>query len=104
MKNKQQSLITKLRAIRDKISLEIKDMNKEEIKNYFKRKKSLFPESKWKNASSKLSQYFYICNSDIHLQVKTQNRESNRAPETTNATIKSTNYPLNNFSMTGAKC
>jgi hypothetical protein len=53
MKNKQQSLITKLRAIRDKISLEIKDMNKEEIKNYFKRKKSMFPESKWKNASLK---------------------------------------------------
>ena len=47
------SLMSQLRAIRDKISLEIKDMNKEEIKNYFKRKKSLFPESKWKNASLK---------------------------------------------------
>ena len=47
------SLMSQLRVIRDKISLEIKDMNKEEIKNYFKRKKSLFPESKWKNASFK---------------------------------------------------
>ena len=47
------SLMSQLRAIRDKISLEIKDMNKEEIKNYFKRTKSLFPESKWKNASLK---------------------------------------------------
>lgn len=47
------SMISQLRAIRDKISLEIKDMNKNEMKNYFKRKKSLFPESKWKEASAK---------------------------------------------------
>jgi hypothetical protein len=47
------SMISQLRAIRDKISLEIKDMNKTEMKNYFKRKKSLFPESKWKEASTK---------------------------------------------------
>jgi hypothetical protein len=53
MKNKKDSLIKQLRAIRDKISLEIKDMNKNEMKNYFKRKKSLFPESKWKEASAK---------------------------------------------------
>jgi hypothetical protein len=53
MKNKKDSLIEQLRAIRDKISLEIKDMNKNEMKNYFKRKKSLFPESKWKEASAK---------------------------------------------------
>ena len=53
MKNKKDSLIEQLRAIRDKISLEIKDMNKNEMKNYFKRKKSLFPENKWKEASLK---------------------------------------------------
>ena len=47
------SMISQLRAIRDKISLEIKDMNKNEMKNYFKRKKSLFPESKWKEAYAK---------------------------------------------------
>ena len=47
------SMISQLRAIRDKISLEIKDMNKNEMKNYFKRKKSLFPENKWKEASAK---------------------------------------------------
>jgi hypothetical protein len=46
-------MISQLRAIRDRISLEIKDMNKNEMKNYFKRKKSLFPESKWKEASAK---------------------------------------------------
>ena len=51
MKNKQYSLIKKLRAIRDKISLEIKDMNKEEIKNYFKRKKTFFPKNKWEKGS-----------------------------------------------------
>jgi hypothetical protein len=53
MKNKKDSLIKQLRAIRDKISLEIKDMNKNEMKNYFKRKKSLFLESKWKETSAK---------------------------------------------------
>ena len=53
MKNKKDSLIKQLRAIRYKISLEIKDMNKNEMKNYFKRKKSLFPECKWKEASAK---------------------------------------------------
>jgi hypothetical protein len=51
MKKSQPSLIKKLRAIRNKISLEIKDMNKEEIKNYFKRKNSFFPKNKWEKGS-----------------------------------------------------
>jgi hypothetical protein len=33
------SMIAQLRAIRDKISLEIKDMNKEQMKAYFKKRK-----------------------------------------------------------------
>jgi hypothetical protein len=53
MNHKKKSLVKQLRIIRDKISLEIKDMNKNEMKNYFKRKKSLFPENKWKEASVK---------------------------------------------------
>ena len=34
------SMIAQLRAIRDKISLEIKDMNKEQMKAYFIKKKA----------------------------------------------------------------
>jgi hypothetical protein len=40
--NENKSMIAQLRAIRDKISLEIMDLNKDQIKAYFKRKKSLF--------------------------------------------------------------
>ena len=40
------SMIAQLRAIRDKISLEIKDFNKEQMKAYFNNKKSLLP---WKD-------------------------------------------------------
>lgn len=36
------SMVDQLRAIRDKISLEIMHMNKTELKTYFKAKKSLF--------------------------------------------------------------
>jgi sialic acid synthase SpsE len=36
------SMVAQLRAIRDKISLEIMNMNKTELKTYFKAKKSLF--------------------------------------------------------------
>lgn len=36
------SMVDQLRAIRDKISLEIMNMNKTELKIYFKAKKSLF--------------------------------------------------------------
>jgi len=38
------SMIAQLRAIRDKISLEIKDLDKKQLKTYFNDKKSLSPE------------------------------------------------------------
>jgi len=38
------SMIAQLRAITDKISLEIKDLDKKQIKAYFNNKKSLSPE------------------------------------------------------------
>jgi hypothetical protein len=38
------SMIAQLRAIRDKISLEIKDLDKKQLKAYFNNKKSLSPE------------------------------------------------------------
>ena len=40
-KNNDNSMIDQLRAIRDKISLEIMDLNKEQMKTYFERKKTL---------------------------------------------------------------
>ena len=40
--NNDNSMVAQLRAIRDKISLEIMNMNKSQLKNYFKSKTSLF--------------------------------------------------------------
>ena len=37
----------KLREIRDKISLDIKDMDHKQLKKYLRSKKSLFPASAW---------------------------------------------------------
>ena len=37
------SILKKLRKIRDKISLEIMDLSKEEIKEYFANKRTLHP-------------------------------------------------------------
>jgi hypothetical protein len=48
--NNNNSLLLQLRTIRDKISLEIKDLNNAQMKNYFKRKKSLFSEAKWEKS------------------------------------------------------
>ena len=45
------SMIAQLRAIRDKISLEIKDFDKEQMKAYFNNKKSLLPEVMKKRSS-----------------------------------------------------
>jgi|CryBogDrversion2_7_1035282.scaffolds.fasta_scaffold55713_2 hypothetical protein len=40
--NNDNSMVAQLRAIRDKISLEIMNMNKSQLKTYFKSKTSLF--------------------------------------------------------------
>jgi hypothetical protein len=40
--NNDNSMVAQLRAIRDKISLEIMNMNKTQLKTYFKSKASLF--------------------------------------------------------------
>ena len=40
--NNDNSMVSQLRAIRDKISLEIMNMNKSQLKTYFKSKTSLF--------------------------------------------------------------
>jgi hypothetical protein len=40
------SMVAQLRAIRDKISLEIMNMNKTQLKTYFKSKTSLFSKDK----------------------------------------------------------
>jgi hypothetical protein len=48
IKNKtDKTLIEQLREIRDKISLEIKDMTFEELKDYLKKKKTLHPTTVW---------------------------------------------------------
>jgi hypothetical protein len=44
---KQKSVIQELRAIRDKVSLEIKDMNPKQLKEYLNKKKTLHPKSVW---------------------------------------------------------
>ena len=44
---KTESMVEELRKIRDKISLEIQDMNSEQILAYFKNKKGLFPQEVW---------------------------------------------------------
>ena len=45
------SMIAQLRAIRDKISLEIKDLDKDQMKAYFDKKKSLLPKVTKKRTS-----------------------------------------------------
>jgi hypothetical protein len=50
MKTKEKpdkTLIEDLREIRDKISLDIKDMTLDQIKNYLKEKKTLHPTQVW---------------------------------------------------------
>ncbi|WP_419802611.1 hypothetical protein [Mucilaginibacter sp.] len=42
-----ESMVAQLRKIRDQISLEIQDMNSEQILAYFKDKKGLLPQEVW---------------------------------------------------------
>ncbi|RYY06602.1 MAG: hypothetical protein EOP43_05860 [Sphingobacteriaceae bacterium] len=42
-----QSMVAQLREIRDQMSLEIQDMNSEQMLEYFKNKKILFPQNIW---------------------------------------------------------
>lgn len=42
-----ESMVAQLRKIRDKIGLEIQDMNSEQILAYFKDKKGLLPQEVW---------------------------------------------------------
>ena len=46
--NKEKSPIEQLRTIRDKISLEIQDLNYEELKEYIEKRLNLHPKSVWK--------------------------------------------------------
>ncbi|RPI75640.1 MAG: hypothetical protein EHM47_02085 [Ignavibacteriales bacterium] len=41
------SVMKQLRNIRDKISLEIKDMNYQQLKNYLDKQKKFFPKKVW---------------------------------------------------------
>ncbi|MEZ4908979.1 MAG: hypothetical protein R2771_15375 [Saprospiraceae bacterium] len=43
------SLIDELRQIRDKINMEIKDLTKEQLKQYWKSKSTLHKHSFWQN-------------------------------------------------------
>ncbi|MVN21702.1 hypothetical protein [Mucilaginibacter arboris] len=45
-----ESMVAQLRKIRDQISLEIQDMNSEQILAYFKSKKGLLPQEVWDKA------------------------------------------------------
>jgi uncharacterized protein YllA (UPF0747 family) len=44
---KEKTLIDQLRDIRDKVSLEIENMNSEQLKAYLKKKELLHPTSPW---------------------------------------------------------
>jgi pyruvate dehydrogenase complex dehydrogenase (E1) component len=45
----EMSLTNQLREIRDKVSIEIKDMTSEELKDYFNKKETLHPNAVWQN-------------------------------------------------------
>jgi hypothetical protein len=47
-KKEKKSVIQELREIRDKISLEIKDLSFEDLVKYFNRQKSLYPSNIWR--------------------------------------------------------
>ncbi len=47
----EKSVVQELRAIRDKVSLEIKDMTLKQLKEYLNKKKTLHP-SVWQNGGS----------------------------------------------------
>lgn len=45
------SYVEELRSIRDKISLDIQDMNFEQLKEYLDQREGLFPKSCWNKAT-----------------------------------------------------
>jgi len=45
----EKSLIDQMREIRDKVSLDIKDMTLEELKDYLNKKETLHPNTVWQN-------------------------------------------------------
>lgn len=47
----ENTTVQELREIRDRISLEIQDMNAEQLKVYFSKKKTLHSSKEWQNAS-----------------------------------------------------
>ena len=46
----EKSPIDQLRAIRDKVSLDIKDLNSEQLKDYLNKKETLHPKAIWQNS------------------------------------------------------
>jgi len=48
----EKTMVEQLREIRDKISLEIKDMTLDQMKNYFKNQKTLHSETNWEKTES----------------------------------------------------
>jgi hypothetical protein len=52
-KSNNHSMLDQLRTIRDKISIEIKDLNKVQMKLYFERKKNSFTEEMWNRIPKK---------------------------------------------------
>lgn len=56
--NKEKSVLTDLRSIRDKISNELTDMTPEQIVEHLKKKKTLYPKSVWQQTGFSL--YFLI--------------------------------------------
>jgi hypothetical protein len=49
----EKTMVEQLREIRDKISLEIKDMTLDQMKNYFKNQKTLHSETNWEKTESR---------------------------------------------------
>lgn len=49
--NTEKTTVQELRAIRDRISLEIQDMTAEQLKEYFSKQKTLHSSKQWQHAS-----------------------------------------------------
>jgi len=52
IKTEEKTLIEQLREIRDKISLDIKDLTAEQMKEYFSKQKTLHPTAVWQKEGS----------------------------------------------------
>lgn len=50
-KSEEQTLIEQLREIRDKMSLEIKDLTNEQMSEYFSKQRTLLPNRAWQKQS-----------------------------------------------------